>query len=83
MLVCICCHHSHYRNVEFVLFHDVTCYTYSLLSRIHVNIAKFFMCTLVATTVILHSVECTRKLFPSDPTQHTSIPHSKFMYGKI
>ena len=34
------CHHCnqcHYSNDDFVLFHNVTCYTCSLLSCIHVN----------------------------------------------
>ena len=29
--------HCHCCNVDFVLFHSVTCYSSSLLSRIHVN----------------------------------------------
>ena len=44
-------------------FHSVTCYTNSIVSRIHVNTTKLrnFMCTctLVATCVILWSLECT------------------------
>jgi hypothetical protein len=48
-------------HISFVLFHYVTCYTYSLVSRIHVNPTKLrnIMCTLVATGVILQSLECT------------------------
>ena len=34
------CHHYHYCNVDCVLFHNVTCYTNSLLSRIHVTTAE-------------------------------------------
>jgi hypothetical protein len=29
--------HCHYCNVDFVVFHNVTCYTNSLLSCIHIN----------------------------------------------
>jgi hypothetical protein len=41
-------------------FHNVTCYTNSLLSRVHVNIIELsnIMCTLAATCVILRSLEC-------------------------
>ena len=37
-----------------LLFHNITCYSYSLLSCIHVNITKLFnvMCTLVAISMI-------------------------------
>ena len=55
------CHHCHYCKVDFVLFHNVTCYTNSLLSHIHVNIANLLniVCTLVAIAVILGRLECT------------------------
>ena len=48
-------------HISFVLFHNVTCYTNSIVSRIHVNTTKYrnIMCTLVATDVILQSLECT------------------------
>ena len=44
-------------DVDFVLFHNFTCYTNPLLSRIHVNTTQplHVMCTLVATSVILQS----------------------------
>ena len=44
-----------------MLFHSITCYTNSIASRIHVNttILCNIMCTLVATGMILWSVECT------------------------
>ena len=44
-----------YPHISFVLFHSVTCYTNSIVSRIHVNTTKLrnIMCTLVATGVIL------------------------------
>jgi hypothetical protein len=47
--------------LHFVLFHRVTCYTNSLVSRIHVNTTKLhnITCTLVATGVILRSLECS------------------------
>jgi hypothetical protein len=47
-------------HISFVLFHNVTCYTNSIVSRIHVNTTKLcnIMCTLVATGVILWSLEC-------------------------
>jgi hypothetical protein len=47
-------------NVDFVLFHNVTCYINSLWSCIHINIVYFLnlMCTLVATYVILERLEC-------------------------
>ena len=50
-------------HISFVLFHNVTCYTNSIVSCIHVNTTKFcnITCTLVATCVILQSLECTRR----------------------
>ena len=38
-------------HISFVLFHNVTCYTNSIISRIHVNTSKLrnIMCTLIAT----------------------------------
>jgi hypothetical protein len=44
---------------SFVWFHNVTCYTNSTVSRIHVNTTKLrnIMCILVATGVILRSWE--------------------------
>ena len=52
--------HCHYCNAGFMLFHDVICYTNSLLSPTHVNTIKILniMCTLVATSVMLWSLEC-------------------------
>jgi hypothetical protein len=48
-------------HIFFVLFHHVTCYTNSIASHIHVNTTKLhnITCTLVATYVILWSLECT------------------------
>ena len=52
-------HHT-IKILHFVLFHSVTCYTNSIVLRIHVNTTKLrnIMCTLVAS-VILRSLECT------------------------
>ena len=46
---------SSWPHIFFVLFHNVTCYTNSIVSRIHVNTTKLrnIICTLVATVVIL------------------------------
>src|ERR1700737_1683019 len=48
-------------HISFVLFHNVTCYTNSIVSCIHVNTTKLrnITCTLVATGVILWSLECS------------------------
>ena len=50
---------SNYPHISFVLFYNVTCYTNSIVSRIHVNTLKLrnITCTLVATCVILRSLE--------------------------
>jgi hypothetical protein len=55
--------------LHLVLFHSVTCYTNSTVSCIHVNTTKLhnIICTLVATCVILRSLECTR-LSPCCPS---------------
>ena len=55
-----CCHHCHYCNVDFVLFHNATCYTNYLLSRNYVNIADLLniTCTLVVIGIILGRLEC-------------------------
>ena len=48
-------------HISFVLFHKITCYTNSMVSHIPVNATKLrnISCTLVATGVILRSLECT------------------------
>jgi hypothetical protein len=48
-------------HISFVSFHNVTCYTNSLVSRIHVNTTtpRNITSILVATGVILRSLECT------------------------
>ena len=53
-------------HTSFVLFHNITCYTNSIISRIHVNTTEFhnIMCTLVATGEILQILECTIKVRP-------------------
>jgi hypothetical protein len=45
-------------QISFVLFHNVTCYTNSIASRIHVNTTKLrsITCNLVAIGVILRSL---------------------------
>ena len=50
--------------LHFVLFHSVTFYTNSIISGIHVNTTKLcnITCTMVATSVILQSLECTAML---------------------
>ena len=59
-------------HVSFVLFHNVTCDTNSIASRIHVHTTKLrnITYTLVATCVILRSLECSR-LIAAD--QHLQI----------
>ena len=54
--------HHYVKMLHFVLFHNVTCYIDSIVSRIHVNTTKFpnIMRTLVATCVIAQSLECTQ-----------------------
>ena len=46
-------------HISFVLFHSVTCYTNSIVSHLRVNTTKLcnITCTLVATGVILRSLE--------------------------
>jgi hypothetical protein len=48
-------------HISFVLFHNVTSYTISIVSCIHVNTTKLrnITCTLVARDVILRSLKCT------------------------
>ena len=52
---------SNSSHISFVLLHNVTCYTKSIVSRIHGNTTKLhnITCTLVATGVILRSLECS------------------------
>ena len=52
--------HRIIKMLHFVLFHSVTFYTKSIVSHIHVNTTKIrnITCTLVATSVILRSLEC-------------------------
>ena len=47
-------------HISFMLFHNITSYIDSIVSRIHVSTAKLsnITCTLVATYVILRSLEC-------------------------
>ena len=57
---------SIYPHISFVLSHSVTCYTNSIVSRIHVNTTKLYniTCTLVARGVIIRSLECTKGMVP-------------------
>jgi hypothetical protein len=57
-------HTTFFNMSHFVLFHSVTCYTKSLVPRIHVNTTKLrnITCTLVTTGVILRSLECNHKM---------------------
>ena len=50
---------SNYPHISFMLFHNVTRYNNSIISRIHVNTTKLrnIKCTLVASCVILRSLE--------------------------
>ena len=60
-------------HISFVLFHNVTCYTHSIVSHTHVNTTKLrnIMCTLVATCLILQSLECSWKhLFSTKSRGH-------------
>ena len=52
-------HHT-IKMLHLVLFHSVTCYTNSMVSNIHVDTTKLcnITCTLLATGVILRSLEC-------------------------
>jgi hypothetical protein len=52
---------SNHPHISFVLLQNVTCCTNSLVSRIHGNTTKLrnITCTLVATGVILGSLDCT------------------------
>jgi len=52
-------------HISFVLFHNVTCYTSSIVSLIHVNTTKLwkYHMHLVARSVILQSSECPFGVF--------------------
>ena len=54
-------------HISFVLFHNVTCYTKSIVTRTHVNTTKLrnIMCTLVAIGVIIRSLEYRMKILKS------------------
>ena len=52
--------HHIIKVLHFVLFHNVTCYTNTITSHIHVNTTTLrnITCTFVATCMILRSLEC-------------------------
>jgi hypothetical protein len=50
------CHHCHYGNVGFVCFQDVTHYTSSILSRIHVNTLPFTFTFLLLSVTWPHNL---------------------------
>jgi hypothetical protein len=60
-------------HISFVLFHNVASYTNSIASCICVNTTKLchIMCTLVATCVMLRSLECIGNLKDKE-TQNSS-----------
>ena len=64
-------HQRRWEENEFT-FHSVTCYTKSMVSRIHVNTTKLhnITCTLVATSVILRRLECIYTHYASDSLFH-------------
>ena len=67
-------HTTPFHMLHFVLLRSVTCYTNSLVSRIHVNTTKprSIMCTLVATCVRLWSLECIKHLWPDQNDHETN-----------
>ena len=52
---------SNYPHISFASLHNITCYTNSIISRIHVITTKLWNITytLIVTGVILRSLECT------------------------
>ena len=52
-------------HISFVLFHNVTCYTHSIVSCIHINTTKLrnIMRPLVGACMMLQSLECTHLLW--------------------
>ena len=59
------CHYCHYCNVDFMLLHNITCYTNFSSSCIHVNTTNILniTCTLFATSMILRRLESNHPTF--------------------
>ena len=71
--------HCHYCNVDFALFHNVTCYTICLLSSIRVNTTQLLniTCTVVARSVMIQTLECTTYFVTVEPFQSLNKIHLK------
>jgi hypothetical protein len=65
-------------HISFRLFHNVTCYTKTIVSPIHVNTTKLCnsTCTLVAIGVILRSSECIATCQTLYNLQSTRVSHN-------
>ena len=61
-------HHVVIIAVLIVLFHNITCYTNPLSTRIHANITYLLniTCTLVSAGMILGGLECTSPIGHKD-----------------
>ena len=70
------CHHYHFCTIDFVLFHNVTHYTNSLLSRFHVNKTDLvnIICTLLAAGTVLGRLEYNNHPGKATLTGRTCFP---------
>ena len=70
--------HHNIRMLHFVLLHSVTCYTDSVVSRMHVNTTKLrnITCILVATGVKLRGLECTKHFEMGRSRHFKSVPRA-------
>ena len=75
-------YHCHYCNVDFVSFHNITCYTNSLLSCIHVNTANLLNITytLIVTGVTLRMLECRWEM--EHVLRWAKVSSATWMHGK-